>query len=325
MGGAEASLLEVLARSGCRPAFLVPAEGPLTQALAARGWSWKIVPWPRGLASLTQSRWYALPAALPGLPGYLFRLHREFKGAGAIWSSGFKSHAACLLLSPWHGPRIRFDIRDFLRPPWIRRLIAGAVRRFGCRVSANSAAVAADYPGAEVVYPQVTLAREPSPKRSAEGRRIITHLAYFAPYKGQDLFLAYARKLLDAGVDAEFWVAGDVIYPADAYTRYRDEVYAGAARLGLASRVRFLGKLEGKAAVQDLLEQTHLLIHCTREPEPFGRVVIEALLCGCEAVCHRGSGVCEVTRPAGECPEWLRPLGDILAPEFVRLALKPPG
>lgn len=326
VGGAEASLLEALRGDrfrDSRPLFLVPAEGPLSRAVSARGWDFKVVPWPEGLAALTQRNLLSLPAALPGLPAYLLRLHREFAAAGAVLSSGVKSHAACLLLSPWHGGKLRYDVRDFIRPRWLRRLIATAARRFGSQVTANSAAVAADFPGARVEYPVVRLPREPRSRRApeGEGRRIVTHLAYFAPYKGQDLFLAYARKLVDAGLDAEFWLAGDVIYPASAYLRYRDDVYALAAKLGLISRVRFLGRLEGKEAVQDLLEQSHLLMHCTREPEPFGRVVLEGLLCGCEVVCHRGSGVCEVTRAGGDYPGWLKPLDGIMGPEFVRVAL----
>lgn len=331
LGGAEASLLETVAASvpavspvqaGARPRFLVPKEGPLTAAIAARGWEWKVLPWPAGLAALTQRSWLALPAVLPGLPRYLYRLRREVRAARAVWSSGFKSHAACLPLAPFLGPRLRFDVRDFLKPPWVRRLIAAASRRFGCRVAANSAAVAKDYPGAEIVYPVVRLARNTVDRRGGEGRRIVTHLAYFAPYKGQDLFLSYARKLLDAGVDAEFWVAGDVIYPASVYRRYGEDVYALAGRLGLASRLRFLGKVEGKAAVQELLEKTHLLLHCTREPEPFGRSVLEALLCGAEAICHRGSGVCEVTAPSRDFPGWMEPFGKVLGPELVRVSLK---
>lgn len=324
VGGAETSLLELLSRSPQKPLFLVPAEGPLSRAVAAKGWAFKVVPWPRGFAALAQRRLLSLPAALPGLPGYLRRLHREFRGAGTVWSSGVKSHAACVLLAPWHGRRIRYDVRDFIKPLALRRLIAAAARRFGSKVSANSASVGADYPGAEVTYPEVRLARDPRPQRAADGagRRIVTHLAYFAPYKGQDLFLQYARQLVDLGLDAEFWVAGDVIYPAPAYLRYRDDVYAQAARLGLTSRVRFLGKVEGKAAVQDLLERTHLLVHCTREPEPFGRAVLEALLCGCEAVCHRRSGVCEVTAPSRDFGGWMEPLGKVLGEEFVRVTLR---
>jgi glycosyltransferase involved in cell wall biosynthesis len=325
IGGAEASLLEAVAASGGRPLFLLPAEGPLAEAVAARGWEYRIIPWPRGLGSLSArlGNWLALPLVLPGLPGYLRRLRAALESGGDVWSSGVKSHAACLWLAPWLGPRLVFDVRDFLKPFPLRKALAWACLRFGCRVTANSRAVAESYPGARVVYPQVLLARPAMPRRSESGRKIISHLAYFAPYKGQDLFLECARRLVDAGVDADFWIIGDVIYPAPSYARYRERLHAQAAKLGLGSRVRFVGKVDGREAVQDLLERTDLLLHCTRDPEPFGRVVIEGLLCGCETVCHRGSGACEVTAVDRDFPGWLAPLRDILGEDYVRVSLIP--
>lgn len=325
LGGAETSLLAAVAGTGLEPFFLVPAEGGLSRAVEARGWEWRVLPWPKGLSGLTQDRWFALPFILPWLFPYLFRLRRELRGAERVWSSGVKSHAACLVLSPWLGSRLLFDVRDFLRPLALRKAIAAAVRRFGCRVSSNSRAVAADFPSAAIGYPRVALVRPPVSRRTPGGRRIIAHLAYFAPYKGQDLFLSCARKLLDAGVDAEFWIIGDVIYPAAAYARYRERIYEMAARLRLTNHVRFLGKVEGGEDVQALLERTHLLLHCTREPEPFGRAVMEALMCGCDAICHKGSGVVEVTETMAVCPDWMAPLLETLGPEYVRVTLPPGG
>ena len=328
-GGAETSLLAAVAaayadgREG-KPLFLVPAEASLARAITARGWDFRVLPWPAGTARLTQSRWHALPLALPGLIPYLLRLRRACRGAGEIWSSGVKSHAACLLLSPWLGRRLVFDIRDFLRPRGVRKAIAWASRRLGCWVTANSRAVAGDFPGASVRYPQVDLRRARVDRRDGKpgGKRIIVHLAYFAPYKGQDLFLECARKLLDAGVDAEFWIIGDVIYPAAVYNRYRERVYALAGRLRLNAHVRFLGRVDGGENVQELLERAHLLLHCTRTPEPFGRAVMEALLCGCEAICHKDSGVSETAEAKSDFPEWMKGLGKVLGADYVRLELK---
>ena len=309
LGGAETSLLAAVAATGLEPFFLVPAEGGLSRAVEARGWEWGVLAWPKGLSGLTQDRWFALPFILPWLIPYLFRLRRGLRGAERVWSSGVKSHAACLVLSPWLGSRLLFDVRDFLRPPALRKAIAGAARRFGCRVSTNSRRwrrislpPRSDIPG------WASSARPYPAAATRRRRRIIAHLAYFAPYKGQDLFLSCARKLLDAGVDAEFWIIGDVIYPAAAYARYRERIYEMAARLRLTNHVRFLGKVEGGEEVQTLLEQTDLLLHCTREPEPFGRAVMEALLCGCEAICHKGSGVVEVTETADGFADWMAPL-----------------
>lgn len=323
IGGAEASLQAEVALStaqGLQPLFIVPAEGPLAKSVRGRGWDFRVLPWPKGFSGLTQTRWRGL-MLLPGLVPYLFRFASATRGAERVWSSGVKSHAVCMLLSPWLRGRLLFDVRDFLRAPMLRRAIAFASRTFGCKVAANSKAVAADYPGAEVRYPRVTLSRPAVHRRTPSGRRVVAHLAYFAPYKGQDMFLRCARALLDAGVDAEFRVIGEVIYPAPEYARYRDSVKALAAELGLGERVRFLGKLSADE-VQRNLEETHLLIHCTVEPEPFGRAPMEALLCGCEVICHKGSGVCEAGETGPDFPEWAGALRKVLGADYVRLNLK---
>lgn len=325
IGGAEASLLSEIAamtagaEAGEAPAplFLIDAAGPLSRAVSERGWDAVLLAWPRGYSGLTQTRWQAI-LLLPGFLPYLVRMAAVFRKADRVWSSGVKSHAACLILSPWLRGRLLFDVRDFLRAPILRRAIAFAAARFGCRVAANSRAVAADYPGAEVRYPRVRLARPAVDRRAKDGRRIVTHVAHFAPYKGQELFLRCARALLDAGADAEFRLIGDVIYPAPAYARYRQAVRALADELGLGERVRFLGKLDARE-VQTALEETHLLLHCTLEPEPFGRAPMEALLCGCEVICRRGSGVCEVAETSPGFPDWARALQTVLGDDFVRL------
>ncbi len=337
IGGAESSLLAEVAEvanaasdaataSASReqaPLFLVPSDGLMARAAVARGWEARVLPWPRGYAGLTQTRWRALLIS-PGFAFYLIRLLFVLRGGDRVWSSGAKSHAACLVLSPWLGPRLLFDVRDFLRARLLRRGLAFAARRFGCRIAANSLAVAADYPGAEVRYPRVTLPHPAVARRATAGRRVVTHLAYFAPYKGQDLFLRCARALLDSGVDAEFRLIGDVLYPAPDYARYAETVKALAAELRLGDRVRFLGKLDPEA-VQRMLEETHLLLHCTTEPEPFGRAPMEALLCGSEVICRRGSGVCEVGEARAEFPDWAWALRQTLGSEFVSLVPKAPS
>jgi glycosyltransferase involved in cell wall biosynthesis len=138
----------------------------------------------------------------------------------------------------------------------------------------------------------------------------------FAPYTGQDLFLELAAGLLARGLDARFWLIGDVAYPGSAYAAYAERLRARAAREDLRGRVRFAGRQE---EIQGLLEQSHLLLHCTREPEPFGRVILEALQCGCEVVCHRGSGACELLETTRDFPGWMAPLRELLPPEYVRV------
>ena len=321
IGGAEASLLELFHNASETPFFILPGEGALCQALSQRGISYKILPWPKGLAKMTQSNWMALPLVLITLFPYLLRLKRETAFSQTILSSGFKSHCTCLLLSAWMGPRLLFDIRDFLRPKWIRKGFACASRLFGNRIRTNSKRVGSDYPESQFVYPIVKTHREVVFKRGQTGKRVIAHLAFFAPYKGQDLFLDCVKTLVDAGLDAEFWMIGDVIYPAKFYSEYGKKILEKIEKLGLVNHVKMLGRIHGGENIQSLLEQVDLLLHCTREPEPYGRAVMEALLCGCQVICHRESGVCEVAQVSLDFPAWVNPIKALLGPNYIQLHL----
>ena len=37
-------------------------------------------------------------------------------------------------------------------------------------------------------------------------------------------------------------------------------------------------------------------MHCTLEPEPFGRVILESLSQGCDVICHKNNGCLEVLK-----------------------------
>ncbi len=261
-----------------------------------------------------------MPIALPAALGSVARLALHCRGHKVIVSHGMRSHALFLFLMPWLGARLILDIRDFIRPLPLRRMLASAAIRFGTRIRVNSRAVGRDYPGAQVVYPRVDFI--PLPRLRTGSRLVVAHLAFFAPYKGQDLFLQTARRALDAGIDADFWMVGDVIYPQKIYGRYRESLHRLAGELGLKERVRFWGNAGNgitAPSVKELLAGTDLLLHCTREPEPFGRVIIEGLRAGCEVICHRESGACERLKVHEEFPPPFQALRNILPPEYVRV------
>ncbi|MFC1586627.1 glycosyltransferase family 4 protein [Fibrobacterota bacterium] len=302
MGGAERSVLTGIPKwkhKGHEVSFVVPATGGITRILDVEGVPYKIHQWPAWVDWFTQHQiWWQWPAfmlwplGIVSLYAYLSKLSALFSKHDVLYSSGLKSHCMFLLLAPFHSSRMVFNIRDFIEPVAFRRFFSLAASTFRIRVEANSRAVAKDYPNASVNYPLVKLARDPEDRRRKDGVLTIMHAAFFAPYKGQDVFLHYARRILDAGMRAEFWLAGGVIYPGARYRRYRQKLMRLARELDLEQKVTWWGKVDD---LQPLLEQTHVVLHCTRDPEPFGRIVMEGLLCGCRVLCHRRSGVCEVT------------------------------
>ncbi len=326
VGGAERSLLETLPEGSAL--FLLPGEGSLQKLVAHFGHRSERISIPSVLEDPTCSRGkrqvLQLFPLLWQLPLDIIRLYRRlhFPSSPAnvmVVSLGVRSHIRLLLLAPWLGPKLLFDIRDFIRPKGIRSLIRFMAKAFGCKIRTNSLAVSQDYPGSEVVYPQVKWTRSIVPKQSAKPPWIVAHVAFFAPYKGQDLFLDLAAQFLADGMEAQFWMVGDVIYPGEEYTEYAKKLYARAEQSDLQGRVKFFGRVED---VQGVLEQVNLLLHCTREPEPFGRVLIEALQCGCEVVCHQGSGACETLSVTRDFPGWMQPLASRLSSEYVRVGHK---
>jgi len=321
-GGAERSLLEHLLPGSAH--FLLPGAGGLAGVVAERGHTWEEFRLPTAWRRLTQrgfsgrfDRILQVPALLFPLPAQIRLLRRRLETwDGEVISLGVKSHLRCLFVASRLGPRLIFDVRDFIRPRLFRPILAWIARRHKNRIRVNSRAVRRDYPGAEVVYPQVRLPRPVAPRPAPGPPWIVTHAGFFAPYKGQDLFLELGATLLEGGLDARFWLIGDAAYPAPEYLAFAEKLRARAARDDLRGRVRFAGRVE---EIQGLLEQTHLLLHCTREPEPFGRVILEALQCGCEVICHGGSGACELLQTSREFPDWMAPLGRVLPGEFVRV------
>ncbi len=339
LGGAEKSLLlSLLSRFPKENLlFILPATGGLASELQKQKCAYLILRWPCGLNFFTQRQWFwqwpLYPLILFGFLLYAFRLYKKIPAHASLISSGIKSHITLLSLLPILREKLIFDIRDFIRPLGLRRVLSRVIALFGAKVQVNSRLVAKDYTHAEVIYPLIQWQRDPQPQQKKHGNLIVTHLAYYAPYKGQKMFLHAARALLDAGVQAEFWMIGDVIYPGKKYTEYKSELLALRTQLGLEQQVKYWGEIpspislispmdEGNlqaTTVQGLLEQTNLLLHCTVEPEPFGRVIMEALSCGAEVICHKASGACENLQVTSEFSTTYSSLRKVLGENYVQI------
>ncbi len=141
-------------------------------------------------------------------------------------------------------------------------------------------------------------------------------------WKGQHVFLEAIAAM--EGVQAV--IVGGALFGQEAYeARIREQ----ASRLGLDDRVRFLGF---RSDVPDLMAAMDAVAHTSIVAEPFGRVVVEAMMCGRPVVATRGGGVTEIIRdgetgllvPPGEPSALAAALGRILSDPVLaeRLAQK---
>ena len=101
-----------------------------------------------------------------------------------------------------------------------------------------------------------------------------------------------------------------------AEVRYGDELRELATRLGIAERVEFRGFQEDIWAELDLMD---ILVHASVTPEPFGQVIVEAMLAGVPVIAVAGGGPSEIVTDGVD--GLLYPAGDVdaLAQDLRRL------
>ena len=129
---------------------------------------------------------------------------------------------------------------------------------------------------------------------------VVAHFGRLQRWKGAEDFLRAAAHVAPHRPEARFVLVGGALFGLEV--EYAKQLPALASQLGIADRVRFLGHRTDALSV---MAGCDVVVHCSRRPEPFGMVVLEAMALG-RAVVAAGEGA---------PPEMVRP-GDtgLLAP-----------
>jgi glycosyltransferase involved in cell wall biosynthesis len=143
-------------------------------------------------------------------------------------------------------------------------------------------------PQGEVVYDGIASGIPPvAPETASNGPLRIAIVGRLAGWKGQHIFLDAASKLVEAGIDAQFLLAGTAMFGEDDYVA---DLHSQVDRLGLQGKVQFLGHVD---PIEAFLPTISILVHASTSPEPFGQVVIEGMAAGIPVVATDGGGVKE--------------------------------
>jgi glycosyltransferase involved in cell wall biosynthesis len=317
-------------RPGWSPRVVLGDDGPLRGAVEALGVGCEVVPLPAALAGLGDAglgsgrggnrvaAGLALltrgPAATAAVASYVARLARVLKAAApdVVHTNGMKAHVLGTLAAP-RGVPVVWHMHDFCgsRPLMARLLrLAAWRRRGGLRVVGVSRAVAADtgralgpYVPVDTLYNAVDLDRfSPGP---GDGARLdaaaglppappgvvrVGLVATYARWKGHDVFLDAAARV-GADRPVRFYVVGSPLYRTGGSQFTPDELRARAAALGLTDRLGFVPHQDDPEAVFRALD---VAVHASTRPEPFGRVIVEAMACGRAVIAVRAGGAAEL-------------------------------
>jgi glycosyltransferase involved in cell wall biosynthesis len=308
LGGAERSLLDILKnldRGRFTPLLLTFGEGPFERAAAEAGVRVVRLPEETDLSRFRRGALFiALLTGLFRLPGLI----RQIRGVrrvlkeitpDLIHTNNPKSHVMGALAAVGLGLRLVIHVRDiFGRFSLSRLLLRLAVGLNRSRIVCISEAVRKSLPAglqsrAIVIYngfpqPEIKKGRE---KVRLElgmgyGEKIIVSAGRIVPWKGFPLLISAMAPLLRGG-GCRLVIMGDALYWNKGYP---DSVKKCAQELGVADRVVFTGFVERP---EDVFAAADVFVLPSRM-EPFGRVLVEAMLCGLPVAAFDEAGPREI-------------------------------
>ncbi len=213
-----------------------------------------------------------------------------------------------------------FHLHDILSPEHFsqvnRQLAVSLANQFASLVIANSYATKEAFIEAggrknlvEVVYNGFDLeqyqhledrARQLRQELNLEGSYLVGNFSRLSPWKGQHILL----EALTHCPKAIAILVGDALFGEDEYV---EELHQQVKRLGLDERVIFLGF---RSDIPQLMSMCDLVVHTSIAPEPFGRVIVEAMLCHKPVIATAAGGAVELIENGQT--GWLTPPKDPL-------------
>jgi glycosyltransferase involved in cell wall biosynthesis len=119
------------------------------------------------------------------------------------------------------------------------------------------------------------------------GKFVVGHFSRLSPWKGQHILI---DALCQCPQDVVVILVGDALFGEQEYIK---DLHQKVTALGLENRVKFLGF---RADIPQLMAVCDLVAHTSIAPEPFGRVIIEAMLCGKPVVAAQAGGAIELVQ-----------------------------
>lgn len=311
LGGAELSLLDIATAFRDRAAVALFQDGPFAERLVARGIM--LIPISAGsaLGRVKKSSRVPTPLALIALGRATVALALAVRRFDLLYANSPKSFlvsAAAGLLARrpvvWH-------LRDILSTEHFSeanlRLMVGVANQRARCVIANSHATAEAFIAAggrreltRVVHNGIDPAPfdRLTPESRGEARAelgigedafVVGSFSRLHPWKGQQVLL----DALEVMPDVHGLVVGGALFSGEE--AFAEALAARAARPPLAGRVHLLG---ARSDIPRLMSACDVVAHTSTLPEPFGRVLVEALLAERPLVASAAGGVREVVQHA---------------------------
>lgn len=260
-------------------------HGPVADRLRAAGIAVDVLPLPPGLAGRPRTGLRPADAAAALHAVRLARLLRR-RRATLVHAWTLTAGLVAVPAARLAGVPVVWSARDRLTRDHLPDTVARGARLLArsTHVVANSRTTLGTWRTGGTVVGSPGVVRGPVAR--AEGPFTLACLSRLAPWKGQDLALrAFARAFPDG--DARLRLVGGTWFGAEPV---REQLRQLAGELGVADRVDVVGHRDDVAAE---LAHVDVVVACSTVPEPFGQVVVDALVAGRAVVATAEGGPAE--------------------------------
>ena len=309
LGGAELSLLDIAEAHRDLASVALFEDGPFREALEQRGVSVVVLGGGSALRSIKKGSVVPGAGALMGVLFTARQLRHLAAGAAVLYANSPKSMIVSVLASIGTRTPVVWHLRDILGRDHFSRLNIRAsillANRAVARVIANSQATADAFIAAggdparvRVVHNGIDSGPFDALPATARGDTrtslgipqdafVIGSFSRLHPWKGQHV-------LLDAiaGIPAvHALVVGGALFSGD--DAYEAALRTRSSAPPLAGRVHLTGS---RRDVSALMSACDVIVHTSVLPEPFGRVLVEAMLARRPVIAADAGGVREIIR-----------------------------
>lgn len=319
-GGAELCLLDIARKYRDRCLVCLFSDGDFRTLLEANQIPVKVLATPLGIHKDSSfligllSTGQLIPLILT-----VAQLSRQYD---LIYANTQKALVVGALASVLSRRPLVYHLHDILSTehfsPTNQRIAVTLANRFASVVIANSQASQAAFiaAGGQAKLSQVVYnGFNPSLYQAARSQRqpirqefgftpqefVVGHFSRLAPWKGQHLLI---EALTHCPRSVSAILVGAALFGEEDYVQ---QLKQQVKDLNLEHRVRFLGF---RGDVADLMAACNLVVHTSTAPEPFGRVIIEAMLCGTPVLAAAAGGAMELVEHG--VTGWLVKPGDPL-------------
>jgi len=306
-----AALAQQLADEGRQVEVWVPFDHGIGDLIDHELASLRII----GLPVLRRGDWTSLRAIrslglLAVQSAALFRAAWSMRGRVSAVHAATLSSVAGIAIKAVAGAPLHWSVHETVRGRLELRLFSAMLRRAD-RLFACSEYVAEQFPDLTFTVAHTGthlvdgVLPETRPVMADSNAPVVLCVGRVNRWKGQDLLLAALAELHREGVPFVCRLVGGA-FPGDEHLL--DELREQAARSGIEHLVEFVGEVDDPV---DLFASADVVAVPSKIPEPFGKVVVEAMALGRPVIATSPGGPAEVIRSGVD--GLLVPSGDLAA------------